>query len=163
MICFARGATFSFHFSLFSLIWKKSLLREERRVKREKWRVQKEKAADATFSFWPALRDLNPRPTESESVALSNWAKGGYNMRNLYYHLFLKKSRKSSRFLNGITFRMLMQAARHTSTIRVIAHRKYTTTEIKTESSTTTKNMSSISTHGSADLKRSTPIHRRIH
>ncbi len=27
--------------------------------------------------FWPARRDLNPRPSESESAAISSFATGG--------------------------------------------------------------------------------------
>ena len=45
-------ATDSLLFSLLSFIWKsRAVFREERRTKREEWREQKEKAADATFLF----------------------------------------------------------------------------------------------------------------
>ena len=36
--------------------------------------TQKSKSKDLLF-WWRALRDSNPRPTESESVTLSTWAK----------------------------------------------------------------------------------------
>lgn len=33
-----------------------------------------------SFSFWPALGDSNPQPSESESDTLSNCAKGRYEI-----------------------------------------------------------------------------------
>ena len=36
--------------------------------------------------FWPARRDLNPQPLESESTAISNFATGGYGTSRIVHH-----------------------------------------------------------------------------
>ena len=38
--------------------------------------AKRKRAPKALFSFWPALGDSNPQPSESESDTLSNCAKG---------------------------------------------------------------------------------------
>ena len=38
--------------------------------------------------IWPARRDSNPRPLESESTAISSFATGGYRWSVLYFTLF---------------------------------------------------------------------------
>ena len=40
--------------------------------------AKRKRALSALFSFWPALGDSNPQPSESESDTLSNCAKGRY-------------------------------------------------------------------------------------
>ena len=42
--------------------------------------AKRKRALSALFSFWPALGDSNPQPSESESDTLSNCAKGRYEI-----------------------------------------------------------------------------------
>lgn len=51
-----------------------------------------------SFSFWPALGDSNPQPSESESDTLSNCAKGRYEIPCGIY-LFSESFIKFSAFL----------------------------------------------------------------
>ncbi len=37
--------------------------------------------------YWPARRDSNPRPSESESAAISSFATGGYRLFSLRFAL----------------------------------------------------------------------------
>ena len=40
--------------------------------------AKRKRTPSVSFSFWPALGDSNPQPSESESDTLSNCAKGRY-------------------------------------------------------------------------------------
>ena len=63
MFCGAKlPFLFSFLFSLFTGKSRGGERREKWRAKSEEWRKQKEKAADATFSFWWRRGESNPCP-----------------------------------------------------------------------------------------------------
>ena len=72
--CFAKqsyrfSSLFSFLSSLFTGKSRGGERREERRTKSEEWRAQKEKAAEATFSFWRRGRDSNPRALSRKLIS----------------------------------------------------------------------------------------------
>ena len=46
------------------------------------------------FLFWPARRDSNPRPLESESTAISSFATGGYDVSFEYENHYTPSFRK---------------------------------------------------------------------
>ena len=61
--------------------YEKERLKLEKMISRRIEKADKKenlRCAACSPQVWPARRDLNPRPSESESAALSSWATGGY-------------------------------------------------------------------------------------